>query len=394
MDEKIINKWKHQKIITDEQAKYMLADLKSTKKESKSNNTIGILSTIGSILVGIGAILFIASNWRHMTDMIKVLVMVLLTMLTYWVGYVFKYQKANLPKVGSSLIFLGSLLFGASIILISQIYNLNANSHLLVLIWLLGVLPLVYAFKEISITVLSTILFYVWLGLVFVNNNEWWFFGDLGRISIIIFILASILMFAIGNLHKLLEGYEKIGIVYKLASLKVFMLCLYLLTFEFFSQVRSDRIFELFQKAQSDYIVGIILLIIFAVIAIIFSAIYNKSRILSVVETTISLKVIGLITIFLLLPTKSFVYVIIFNLLFFALTLVYIFVGYKVEKISLVNIGMVWFTIFVITKYFDWFFGLFDRALSFIGAGLLLVFISIFLERKRREIKKSFSSKN
>jgi uncharacterized membrane protein len=42
-------------------------------------------------------------------------------------------------------------------------YNINANNHTLVLIWLIGILPLVYAFESEPIAALSSLLFYTWI---------------------------------------------------------------------------------------------------------------------------------------------------------------------------------------------------------------------------------------
>ena len=157
MDRDLINKWLKEKVINASQAKRMLSDVESSRKERNSNKFIVSISTIGAILLGIGAILFIASNWQELSQIAKTLILVGSTGLAYYLGYLLKYQKQNLPKVGASLLFLGALLFGATVILISQIYNLNANNHMLVLIWLIGILPLVYALGSAPIAGLAAV---------------------------------------------------------------------------------------------------------------------------------------------------------------------------------------------------------------------------------------------
>ena len=44
-------------------------------------------------------------------------------------------------------------MIGASLFLIAQIYHINANSHVLILIWIMANLPLVYAFHSMDIAV-------------------------------------------------------------------------------------------------------------------------------------------------------------------------------------------------------------------------------------------------
>ena len=115
-NEKQIQEWLESGTITQEQAQKMLADVDQKSKEERSNKFIVAISTIGAILLGIGAILFVASNWREIPDLMKVLILLGSTFGAYYLGYLFKYDKKNLPKVGVSLFFLGALLFGASIL--------------------------------------------------------------------------------------------------------------------------------------------------------------------------------------------------------------------------------------------------------------------------------------
>ena len=174
-------------------------------------NSLLVFQRLGAILLGIGAILFIASNWSELSSLVKVLILIGSTATAYYLGYYFKIQKANLPMVGSSLLFLGALLFGATVILVTQIYHINANNHVLVLIWLLGILPLVYTLRSLPIAALASILFYLWIGLVFAKNHDWWFFEFLGRFSIILFISASIMLFAVGGMHYVTAKYSSIA---------------------------------------------------------------------------------------------------------------------------------------------------------------------------------------
>jgi len=96
VDEKQIKQWLKEGTITRAQAKKMLADSSSYKKEQSSNKLIVAVSTIGAILLGIGAILFIASNWRTIPNIAKTLILVGSTFGAYYVGYLFRYQKQNL----------------------------------------------------------------------------------------------------------------------------------------------------------------------------------------------------------------------------------------------------------------------------------------------------------
>jgi uncharacterized membrane protein len=53
----------------------MLSDVKKKSTEEKSNKFIIAISTIGAILLGIGAILFVAANWQDLSDLIKIIIL-------------------------------------------------------------------------------------------------------------------------------------------------------------------------------------------------------------------------------------------------------------------------------------------------------------------------------
>ena len=392
MDKELINKWLKERVINQAQAKRMLADMEAYKKESHSNKFIVAISTIGAILLGIGAILFIASNWQELSSILKTIILVGSTAIAYYTGYIFKYQKQNLPKVGASLLFLGALLFGATVILVTQIYNVNANNHVLVLIWLIGILPLVYALRSMPIAGLASLLFYLWIGLFFSSDNSWFFFEFLGRFTIILFIAGSVMLFAIGGLHYLSNEFKGIARTYRIASLKVLMVSLFLLTFNWFSKLDSYKS-NWFNEVQDQIFTGIV---IFSIIAIIISVInwfFNKSKSLAIYEGPISLGIIGLVLIFFFYPSETSIYVLIFNLLFAVITLLFLYLGYHREDITLVNLGMFWLSIFLIAKYFDWFWDLLERSTFFLIGGIILILGSIVLEKKRRQIKAGFTSK-
>lgn len=389
IDEKLIRKWLSERTINQSQAAKMLADVNRYKKETRSNKLIIAISTIGAILLGLGAILFIASNWQELPDLVKVLLLVGSTGLAYYFGYHFKVQKQNLPMVGSSLLFLGALLFGATVILVSQIYNINANNHILVLIWLIGILPLVYALRSMPIAALASLLFYLWIGLFFSKNNQWWFFDFLGRFSIILFISCSVMIFAIGGLHYLSGRLNDVARGYRLAGLKMLMVCLFLLTFEWFSRIPSHSI-DWYSDVKGQIVAGIVIFSILAIIITMINWFFNKQ---SKYEGPLSLGIVALTLIFFYYPSATSIYVVLFNLLFAALTIFFIYLGYNDEDIRLVNLGMLWLAIFLIAKYFDWFWDLLEKSVFFLVGGLILVLGSIALERKRRQIKVKFRQK-
>lgn len=393
VDEKQIKHWLKEGTITRAQAKKMLADSSSYKKEQSSNKLIVAISTIGAILIGVGAILFIASNWRTIPSIAKTLLLVGSTFGAYYVGYLFRYQKQNLPKVGASLIFLGALLFGATVFLIAQIYNINANSHTLMLIWIIGILPLIYVFMSMPIAGLLSLLFFIWVYLFFFLTRQS-FFGLLegfaSRYFPVLYVVAGVMLFGIGGLHYLSEKLHNVARIYRIAGLKVILFSLFLLTFNFFSQYQDY--YGIQTDATGKFVVGFIIFSVLAILIGVINWFFNKANQISKIEGPVSLGLMALMLVFYYYPSSTTIYVVIFNLVLAWVILLFLYVGYKQEDMKLVNMGMFWVATFIVVRYFDWFWGLLDRSIFFMVGGLILVLGGIALERKRRQIKTQFKA--
>jgi uncharacterized membrane protein len=395
VDEKQIKQWLKDGTITQAQAKKMLADSTSYQKEQSSNKLIVAISTIGAILLGIGAILFIASNWRAIPNIIKVLILVGSTFGAYYLGYLFKYQKQNLPKVGASLIFLGALLFGATVFLIAQMYNINANNHTLLLIWLIGVLPLVYAFASVPIAGLSCLLFYVWIGLFVFRNIDFsraW--GDFFSLPVL-YLISGILLFGIGGLHYASDKLKDIARTYRIAGIKVVLLSLFLLTFRFFAGNYDKYHWNIREGAEisTQFTVGLVIFAVLALIVAIINLFFNitKSE-TNILENGISLGLFAIALVFFFFPATNNIYVVLFNLILAGLIFTLLFIGYNRQDMKLVNMGMFWVSVLIVVRYFDFFWDLMPRSLFFMVGGLILVLGGIALERKRRQLKSQFGA--
>ncbi|MFC1648118.1 DUF2157 domain-containing protein [Nanoarchaeota archaeon] len=396
VDKNQINQWLKEGTITKTQADKMLADTTQYKKEQSSNKLIVAISTIGAILLGIGAILFIASNWQDMPNIVKVLILVGSTFGAYYIGYSFKYQKKNLPTVGASLIFLGALLFGATIFLIAQMYNINANNHVLLLIWLIGVLPLVYAFHSVPIAGLSSLIFYLWIGFfVFRNIRFDNAMGDFFALPVL-YLVSGVLLFAIGAIHYMSNNLKQVARTYRIAGIKIVMLALFLLTFRLFSGFYNDFNIRKGLEISGQLSVGFVIFSIIAIVFCVANLFFNppKSE-TNKIENLISLGLLGFALIFFFFPAASSnIYVLLFNLILAGIIFTLIYVGYNKEDMALVNVGMFWLSALIVVRYFDFFWDLLPRSLFFMVGGLILVLGGIALEKKRRQLKTQFGRKN
>ena len=134
---KEVEDWKNKGIIDEYQAqeilsRYGLAETphepQKGAKEDRSSRLITAVSALGALFVGISAILFVASNWNKIPNFIKLIFLFGTTFATYFAGWKLKFSTKSRPKLGHALLFLASILVGATIFLTAQIFNVNANS--------------------------------------------------------------------------------------------------------------------------------------------------------------------------------------------------------------------------------------------------------------------------
>jgi uncharacterized membrane protein len=377
-DEDLIRKWLDEGTINNAQEEKMRADLVEYKQEQKSKKQIIAFSTIGAILIGIGAILFMASNWEKIGNTVKVLLLVGSTIGIHYSGYRLKYESQKYSRLGSALILLSALFFGASFFLIAQIYNINANNSTLVLIWIIGVFPLIYGYMSTPIAGLCSLLFYLWIGLLYLERT------DLENLISMkdLYLISGIAVYFTGTLHGLAEKAKHAEKIFKFMGLQAVLLALFVHTFEIW-----------------EYKVEIIVPIIYAISGILLLAVLLPKSLrerLGGFQADMSISIIALLmagitltTIY--IPASGKIYMVLFNAIFLALLTLLLYVGYSTEDIGIVNTAMFWFILLIFARYFDFFWGLLPRSLFFMLGGLVLLVISIVLERKRRELKVQFS---
>lgn len=377
-DDNLIQKWLDEDTINRAQAEKMRADLNEYKKEHRSKKQVITFSTIGAILIGIGAILFVASNWEKIGNSVKVLLLVGSTIGIHYAGYHFKYENQKYPRLGSALILLSALFFGASLFLIAQIYNINANNSTLVLIWIIGVFPLIYGYMSAPIAGLCSLLFYLWIGLLYMERT------DLENLISMedLYLMSGIAVYFAGILHRLTKTAKHAEKTFKFFGLQAVLIALFVHTFEIWQ-------YEVEEIVPVIYAISGILLL-----AVLFSKPLRKksgSFQADISMPAVALLMAGITLTTIYLPASEKVYMIIFNAIFLGLLTLVLYAGYNMEDIGIVSTAMFWFILLIFARYFDFFWELLPRSLFFMLGGIVLLIISVVLERKRKELKVQFS---
>lgn len=382
--EKESKDWVEDDIIKQEQREKILklyeAEGKEYSQAKRNNRVISVLTSLGATLLGVGVLLFVAANWQGMPGILKTIILLGSTFGTYYLAYYLNFVKETYIKTSRALMLLGGLLFGASVFLIAQNYHIDTSNTLLAGIWLIGVLPLAYAFQSSLAMGLSVIIFVLAYIMAF---DEFHYLNDDEMVMTICSL--GVLMYALGSLHKSFDYTKALGGFLKGAGAFFAMLFVWAFTIDDFSSEisRMDGVGIIFStQAILTFIIALV------------SAFMQKRK----YAHAESYAILGLIIFLFLmggaidLRYSSFFY----NSLSYSVLLVLIagliYLGFHRKEKYLVNIALFFFALEIVTAYADLFYGLLSSSAFFMLGGILLLGGGVLFEKQRQKLMKKLSN--
>ena len=124
-----------------------------------------IFLSLGAILFGLGVILLFAYNWERLHKFVKLAVIAISLGTAHGLGFWFRRRDGKHRAVGEGLYLLGTMLFGAGIWLIAQIYHIDEHFTNAFFVWGIGALALGWAVPSIPHGVIAAIILVFWNGL-------------------------------------------------------------------------------------------------------------------------------------------------------------------------------------------------------------------------------------
>jgi len=166
-------------------------------KEDTSKKTIHIIVTIAAVLVGAGIFSFIAANWVEMAKPIKIAIILIVMIIAYGAGWYLK-ESLKLLKTGEALILLSSIIYGAGIFLVAQMFNIRANWPDGFILWMIGAIAIAFAVESYPLFYLA-----IPLGIIAIIGHPFGIFTGFGYNSFLLtssFLLlaATIITFTTG----------------------------------------------------------------------------------------------------------------------------------------------------------------------------------------------------
>jgi len=389
--------WLEEGIISSEQKERLLDRYEVLEEADESagpGRLITTVSMLGSVLIGAGIILFIASNWAAIPRWGK-LFMIFSSMLTcYGLGYYVGYEKKSYPTVGGALIFLGCIIFGAGIFLVAQIYHITVYYPHGPLLWGLGALPLAYLFRYTTVMTLAICDLLIWVGMeANLRIPEAVYTGNIMPI-ITLLLMAGLLLWAAGLMHRSFVSLRDLSGPYIVIGMLTVFSMAYVLTFDIYSS-------RLGTAELAPFYVGIVGLFIISGAVSLRPGIREKAWFAEATTLTLLLFITLLLSLFFTGPSYNGIGQMktgdAFNLMTFTANIFFAFIvvgsiilGHIRRYPAYINIGLLFFVLDVLARYFDFFWKLLPRSLFFIIGGLMLLIGGVMLEKKRKKVLASF----
>lgn len=150
-------RWAEQGLIKDAKIDAILDDAKRQKTSMPLANIIAIL---GAVLLCFAAITLVAANWAIIPRLTKLLMLIIILWASYaatWICF-----KKDLTWLGHSALLVASAVFGANIMLIAQMYHMQGDAPIAVLVWACGALLAGTLVRSSPSIILAISLFATW----------------------------------------------------------------------------------------------------------------------------------------------------------------------------------------------------------------------------------------
>ncbi len=396
--------WQEKKLLTKKKADELRASLPDHGEHMQAR-AIGIFTAIGAILVGLGVVLFVSSNWDVIPAAARVGMLLLATVVSGVVGYVLAYEKKTYVKTGNGLLFLNILLYGATIFLIAQIYHLPLDYWQGMLLWFLGTAYFAYALQSRMHAWLAVPLLVVTLG--WLRSSMGGTGGELGFLTderVSVFPLLGFLGLGILSASLL---YARVSWK-RFASATLFHWGLFLVLFLLVLTTADKSLFFLFLRYPFDDVgIGILIgSLLLTIIGLVFGSFQSAQGRAGVVAMTLYLcfiTVLAYLPVWMgALPASLSQYVsmdvlppmftwlfVLHIVLVFVFALCVIWFGSLLRRPAVINLGMIAFGMAIVIQYFSWAFDLLPRSFAFILGGAIILVLGTVLENQRRRLIRS-----
>lgn len=152
-----LKRWEAEGFVTSQNHDAILKDV---EERSWGLSFSSVVSLLGVICLCFAAMTFVAANWQEISRIGRVAILLVSMWLAYGLAGLFKDHARG--WYSEILVLLGCALFGASIMLISQMYHMQGAPSGAVLLWALGTTAAALLLRSVPALILAIILYAIW----------------------------------------------------------------------------------------------------------------------------------------------------------------------------------------------------------------------------------------
>jgi uncharacterized membrane protein len=230
-----LDRWQANGWLSEEGRSAILLDVQTGAREFNLASVLGILA---SVLFGFAALSFVAAHWEDVPRLARLI----LLLASLWLGYgsAGRLQTRGHTYLADAAILFSAGMFGASIMLISQMYHIAGSPSDGVLLWWIGSLFAGVVLRSNPTLALTMILVCVWssiessvrsdvhwpflIGWGLVTTaflwQRWWPGLHLSALALTIFIISLGYLMGTGHSHDLVAILGVIAAVGAVATEK------------------------------------------------------------------------------------------------------------------------------------------------------------------------------
>ncbi|MDX2202553.1 MAG: DUF2157 domain-containing protein [Hyphomicrobiaceae bacterium] len=155
--ERDLKRWQEKGLLSEATAAAIRAELAGAHW---SISAAGAFAILGAILFGFAVMSFVAANWDGMSKLLRLLLLVGAMWACY--GAAAYLLPRNLGRFAHAAILGGIAVYGASIMLVAQMYHMEGSPPDAVLLWALGGLAAAYLVRSEAALGASIVLITTW----------------------------------------------------------------------------------------------------------------------------------------------------------------------------------------------------------------------------------------
>jgi uncharacterized membrane protein len=357
--------WVAEGLVTAAQAEAIRARYRDAAAEERRGRVVVVLALVGAIVVGLGVILFFAANWDTIPRWTRLLLLVAAIVAAYAGADRLRDLR---PAIAHALAVLGVILFGTSVFLVGQMYNVSTHDPLAFLLWSGAAVSMALIWRSTPLATLSIVLLAAWQGHeLFFTLSDSQAGAAVGPLA----VLYGSALYALGTAFA--PRLQPLGFAKPMRGFGVLFASAPLFVFSFENVTRDLRKEHPLDGRAAAFAVALAATTMLGVAALGRARGWEGAGVAAVA-------VLGLLPA--LVEVHRGFYVVAFGLL----ALGAIAAGVEADEEWLVNLGVLFVGIELFARFFDLFGRMLARSGAFVLTGALLLALAWTLERGRSHL--------